>query len=117
MSHECLLDLALLPLTFLSWFLPSSDLLALALSHTFKKAFDVSFTLPYSRELEMEADLLGVIILAKVGTFYFNLSLALDSLYLSTYEGIAVSLTIFLNATFSRNDNIVTFPIHAIFIL
>ena len=66
MSYAFLVDAALLPVTLLSWCLASSDLLSLLLSYAVKKTSIVALELPYSRELEIEADFLGLAIMALV---------------------------------------------------
>jgi len=63
-SHYLLSDLLRLPLTFLAWCLPGSDLVALLLSQVSHSATEVSLTLPYFRELETEADILGLYIMS-----------------------------------------------------
>jgi len=63
-SHHLLSDLLRLPLTFFAWCLPSSLFVSLMLSQVSHTGTDVSITLPFFRELESEADILGLYIMS-----------------------------------------------------
>lgn len=65
LSHECLVDALMLPITFLSWCLSSSDLLSLLLTGLVKESSSIALLLPYSRQLETEADLIGLTLLTQ----------------------------------------------------
>ena len=68
MSNTHLIDVVSIGLSMLVWAVLPTDLTALITGMLATKFLKYVFELPYSRNLEKEADSVGLVLAAKVGT-------------------------------------------------
>jgi predicted Zn-dependent protease len=85
-SHSRLIDIVSIGMAGLLWAFLPSDMTALITQYLADKFLHFIFQLPYSRQLEKEADNVGIMLAARVKFRAFCLSLSFSVFFMFKYS-------------------------------